>query len=116
MPTRASPERLRRPVVPVCSPSADGSYAVPWRSLLLLAFALCRFPALFLLKGRQHGLRFLQGRLGLLDELFRLNWLGALLDLLERIIPVGGGRPDRQSSPAPDRVPHREPRRRGQEH
>src|SRR5437899_8272166 len=96
MPTRASPERLLRPVVPVCCPSADGSYAVPWRSLLLLAFALCRFPALFLLKGRQHGPRFLQGHLGLLAELFRLDRLFVLLGLLQRIIRVRGPRRDRQ--------------------
>src|SRR2546422_11427202 len=114
MPTRASPGRLRWPVVPVCCPSADGSYAVPWRSLLLLAFALCRFPALFLLKGRQHGLRFLQGRLGLLDELFRLDRLFDLLDLLERIIRVGGRRRDRQQDPEHDRERHDDPSARDQ--
>src|SRR2546428_11984245 len=98
MPTCASPGRLRWPVVPVCCPSADGSYAVPWRSLLLLAFALCRFPALFLLKGPQHGLPFLQGPLGLLDELFRLDRLFDLFALLGRVIRGGG----RACAPQPE--------------
>src|SRR2546427_9780563 len=102
MPTRASPGRLRWPVVPVCCPSADGSYAVPWRSLLLLAFSLCRFPALFLLKGRQHGLPFLQGRLGFLDELFRVDRPFCLPHLLEVTIPGGGLRRDRQPEPRRD--------------